>query len=351
MVIKTDTQPFDLSLIIPTYNTCKLVTGCVTSILAHTYGLRCEIIVVDDASSDDTVESLQSKFPQIRVIRNPINLGYGGAANKGLAAANGRYLAVLNSDIEIIDDALVQLAAFLDFHPDAGAVGPKLLNPDGTWQKSVSRHPSVIANFIRLMVPRELLEHEYVLNGVQWTSEILGWNLGRLAKAVDAPTVVECLMGAFFLVRREVYEKTYGFDPEGFYLFAEESDWFLRMQHAGWKVYYLPDADVIHSGSQTVGQIKYRYYIQQYKSFLRFYEKHSSQVTVLTYKMLLSAVFGIRASYCRMAALFSSKNKHELLRNYEMYLTIIKLFFDPKLRAQNVIREMQFRYIPTSRPY
>jgi len=342
-------QP-DVSVVIPTHNTLKLVSACIDSILSTSGDLKMEIIVVDDASIDGTFEYLQTVYPQITIIYNPVSLGYGGAANRGLAVSTGRYIVVSNSDIKLRGNSLKKLVSFASDHPNCGVVAPKLLNCDGSLQKSISRHPSIIANFLRLVVPRRWLDHEYLLKGMQWAAEILGWNLGRLNREVDGPTVVECVMGAFFLLKRETYEETCGFDSEKFYLFAEESDWFLRIQQAGWVVYYLPDAEVVHYGGQTVGQFKHRYYIQQYVSFLRFYEKHAGRATVLTYKALLSALFGIRALYCWFASLFLQKNKLEMLRRYEMYRAIIDLFYNPRLRAQNVIHEMQFRYIPTSKP-
>jgi N-acetylglucosaminyl-diphospho-decaprenol L-rhamnosyltransferase len=342
-------QP-DVSVVIPTHNTLKMVSECIDSILSNSDDLQLEIIVVDDASTDGTFEYLRTAYPNITVIYNPFSLGYGGAANRGMAMSTGRYIVVSNSDIKLQKNSLKKLVCFATDHPYCGVVAPKLLNRDGSLQRSISRHPSVIANFIRLVVPGKWLEHDYSLRSLQWVAKVFGWNLGRLAREIDVPIVVECVMGAFFLVNRDAYADTSGFDSKGFYLFAEESDWFLRIQQAGWAVYYFPGAEVVHYGSQTVGQFKYRYYIQQYVSFLRFYEKHSNTATVLTYKILISMVFAIRALYYWLASLFLQKSKLEMLRRCEMYLAIIKLFHNSRLRARNIIHEMQFRYIPTSKP-
>jgi GT2 family glycosyltransferase len=343
---ETTLKRVDLSLIIPTHNTRDLIIGCVNSILAHSDGLRCEIIVVDDASTDGTFERVRSLFPQIQVIFNPISLGYGGAANRGLLVADGRHMAVLNSDIEVVADALTKLVALLDSHPEVGAVGPKLINPDRTLQKSVSRYPSVIANFARLVVPDTLLTNPTALKWVRRLADHFHLNLGRLAEEPTAPIAVECMMGAFFMMRREVYAAIGGFDAEGFYMFAEEGDWFFRMQQAGWKAYYVPYATVIHYGGQTVSRFQHRYVIQQYMSFLHFYEKHFSTSTVFLYKLLLTPVFVIRAISYWLLALLSKKDRLELLRQFETNVTIVRLFHNPQLRTQNILREMKFRYIP-----
>lgn len=348
MSIENDPQNLDLSLIIPTHNTCELVIGCVNSILANSDQIRCEIIVVDDASTDGTVERLRSLFPQIQVLFNPVSLGYGGAANKGSSMARGRHIAILNSDIEVVADALAVLVAYLDSHPEIGAVGPKLINPDGTLQKSFSRHPSVIANFVRLVIPETWFTHPAIMKLVRQSANLLHLNLGRLAEEPEIPTVVECMMGAFFVMRHEVYATIGGFDAEGFYMFAEEGDLFFRMQKAGWKACYVPQATVVHFGGQTVSRFRHRYMIQQYISFLRFYEKHFDIMTIFLYKALLTPVFLARAIRCWIAAVILKKERMEYLRQFETYVTIVRLFYNPKLRAQNILREMKFCYITLS---
>ncbi|HKZ77573.1 MAG TPA: glycosyltransferase family 2 protein [Pyrinomonadaceae bacterium] len=344
--IESSQRP-DLSLVIPTHNTRQLVAECVASILGHRHGLQCEVIVVDDASTDATSDYLQSRFPQIRVIRNLVSLGYGGAANQGMTLARGRWIAISNSDIEMTGDALTRLVSFLEAHPEAGAVGPKLLNSDGSHQKSVSRHPTVLANAVRLVVPPGILEAAPILWVLRNLAKHLKLNLGRLAQEADSPLVVECVMGAFFVVRRAVIETVGGFDSDRFYMFAEEADWFLRMQRAGWSVYYLPEAQVIHYGSATVNDFRHRYVVQQYKSFLYFYEKHFGRRTVFLYKALLTPIFVAKALWYGSLAFFPVGDRLEMFRRFETYITIIRLLYDRVLQTRNVMRDLRFKYIPT----
>ncbi len=176
----------DLSLVIPTYNTEALTLQCIRSIKAVDGGLQCEVIVVDDASSDGTVDAISREWRDVIVIRNAKNLGYGGAANEGLRRASGRYLAVANSDTELQPDALRVLVDYLESHTSVGVAAPMLVNSDGSLQKSVSRHPTVVANIARLILPEGIFESSMVRFAVRHLSK--WFNFGRIGPAPAAPT-------------------------------------------------------------------------------------------------------------------------------------------------------------------
>jgi len=334
----------DLSIVIVTHNAFHLVTACVTSILEHTHEITYEIIVVDNGSTDGSLERFRQAFPHIRLIANPSNDGYGAGCNLGMAEARGRYIAVLNDDIEVRDESFARLVRFLDLHRDVGVVAPKLLNPDGSLQPSVFRFPSVFANVVRQIVPGRLLQLSYVLALLNWLARRFRWNLGRLDKNIGSKEI-ECPMGAAFVVRRDVVEQVGGFDSDGFFLFCEEADWFIRIHRANWKIWYLADTGLVHHGSQTVSKLRHRYYIQQYKSFLHFYEKNFGSRTVFLYKASLTAVFMMKATFYWISAMMPWGNRLERLRHCETYRTIIKLFYDPVTRSRNIVHEMQFKYI------
>lgn len=338
-------ENFDLSVIVPSYNTCGLTSKCVSSILAHVGGLRCEVIVVDDVSSDGTAEYLISSHPQIHVIRNAANLGYGGSINQGVSSAHGRYIAISNSDVEVLGGALSNLVSFMDAHPEAGAAAPTLLNGDLSLQKSISRHPSVLANLIRLIVPKAILESTVVKTAIRSIASALKLNSGRLAAEPTDPTIVDCVIGAFFIVRQDLLERIGGFDSDRFYLFCEESDLFIRIQETSHQLFYVPSARVIHHGSGTVKLFKHRYLIQQYKSFLLFYEKHAGAGTAITYRVALTPIFALKVLWYALASLVPWGDRLERLRRLETYTTIIRMFYDPAIRKRNVIRELCFRYI------
>jgi GT2 family glycosyltransferase len=338
-------QDLEVSLVIPTYNTCEVVIDCVNSILENIVGLQCEVIVVDDASSDGTYDRLKELFPKIRIIHNSVSLGYGGAANRGMKIARGRYVAVSNSDILLREGAAARLVKFLEMHPGAAAVGPKLLNNDGSLQKSISRYPSIGADLVSLLIPRNLLEFPPVLSILRVITSLIGINLGRLGDEPCHPVEVDCLMGAFFIVRRDVIEQTGGFDAENFYMLKEEADWFKRIRKAGWAVYYIPKAEVIHHGSATVKVFNHRYQIQRYKSLLTYYEKHYGIRTGILYRILLTPIFCSKAVFYWALALLPSKRRSDYLGFWELYITLIRIFYDSRLRNKNVLHDLHFRYL------
>jgi N-acetylglucosaminyl-diphospho-decaprenol L-rhamnosyltransferase len=263
----------DLSIIILTYNTCDLTRDCVAAALADAaYScLEVEIIVVDNASTDGTAAALRAAFPTANVIVNPSNLGFGRGNNVGLAAAAGRYLLLLNSDAFVQLGSLRALVEFMDAHPDAGACGPMLLNSDGTLQPSGRSLPSVWSVFVGMTKFYRLWKRNFYLER--------GRDYRQAARVGE-------ISGAVLLVRREVYERLGGFDPN-FFIYYEDVDWCKRMNVVGYAIYYVPTAQVTHlwqGTSQSVSQLAY----QAGQDSLRYYfAKHHGLLTQRLIQIML----------------------------------------------------------------
>jgi GT2 family glycosyltransferase len=238
----TQPQP-ELSVIVLTHNTCELTLSCVRSVLADCPAA--EIIVVDNASSDGTFEAVQTAFPGVRVILNDANLGFARGNNLGLAAARGPYLLLLNSDTIVQPGALGALVRFIDAHPEAGACGPMLLNEDGSVQPSGRSLPTAW----RLIVD---MTRMYRL----WQSDMFeerGRDYRQVARVGE-------LSGAALMIRREAYERVGGFDP-ALFAYYEDVDLCKRIGDAGYAIYYVPDARIIHlwaRSSRAVPELAYR---------------------------------------------------------------------------------------------
>jgi hypothetical protein len=237
----------DLSAIILSYNTQALTCACVKSVLADASHLShtIEIIVVDNASTDDTAATLRREFPTVHVIVNATNLGFARGNNIGLAAAQGRYLLLLNSDTEVQPGALGALIEFMEAHPEAGACGPQLLNPDGTVQPSGRSLPSVWSVLVGMTKIYWLWKRDFYAEG--------GRNYQQVRQVGE-------VSGAALLVRREVYHRVGGLDPN-FFAYYEDVDWCKRIGEAGFAVYYVPAARIVHhwkSTSQSVSELPYR---------------------------------------------------------------------------------------------
>lgn len=259
----------DLSVIIVSWNVEAVLRACLNSILAgdvmvnqsHADKLSLEIIVVDSASSDNTVEMLQRDYPQVRLLAQTENVGYTRGNNIGLEVAQGRHLLLLNPDTEIIGDALMQMVAYMDDNPDVGIIGPHTLNTDRTTQSSRRRFPTAALAFVEStwlqgFAPKSMLDHFYVTDAPD-----------------DAVLDVDWVQGSALMARREVYEQIGGLDT-GYVMFSEELDWCKRAKLAGWRVVYLGAAQIIHHGGKSTEQVKAQSHIYFQQSKLRYFRKY-----------------------------------------------------------------------------
>lgn len=255
----------DLSILVVNWNVRDLLRRCLQSILANLPACQLEIIVVDNGSTDGSVEMVRTEFPQVHLIANPDNRGFPVANNQGLAVARGRYVLLLNPDTEVVGNALETMVAFADAHPDVGVVGPMLLNPDGTVQSSRRRFPTLLtavfeSTWLQPYAPRRLLARYYVLD-----------------RPDDEVQDVDWVTGAALMARREAIEQVGPLD-EGFFMYSEELDWCRRFREAGWRVVYLPTARVIHYGGKSSEQVLPARHIHFQRSKIRYFRKHHGAI-------------------------------------------------------------------------
>ncbi len=272
------------SVLIVNWNTCGHLSRCLYSLTHYTLRIKPEIIVVDNASADGSAETVGREFPQVRLIANERNLGYAAANNQAAAVAKGRYLLLLNPDTEVTEDAIAKLVAFAEAHPEAGAVAPKLVYPDGRLQPSVRSFPTPTA----LLFAALSLDKPFVIRHPSPFTL-----LGRYRMAwfsYDRVAEVDQPMASAILVRREAWEQIGGMD-ETMPIFFNDVDLCWRLKKSGWRIYFLPDAVVVHHhGASTrllgVGKVWF-----SHQGLLRFYDKHFRPlVPTPLYDLLRSAV-------------------------------------------------------------
>ncbi|MBI4215250.1 MAG: glycosyltransferase family 2 protein [Parcubacteria group bacterium] len=251
----------DLSIIIVSWKVKDLLKKCLNSIFEQTKGLEFEVIVIDNDSRDGTAEMVKRDFPAVNFVESKENLGFAKANNIGILKAKGRYTLLLNPDTEILDGALDKCVQYLDKHPEAGALGCKLLYPDGSLQESCRRFPAFWDQFFVL-----LKLHNFFPN----------WGpIGRYYMKdfkYDRVEEVDQIMGAFMLARREIFERI-GYLDERFFAWFEEVDWCRRVKEAGMKIIFYPDAVVIHHKGQSFNQYFQRQWLFD-KSLLYYFKKH-----------------------------------------------------------------------------
>ncbi len=251
----------EVSVIIVSYKGRAYLGRCLESLVPEVQAVGGEIIVIDNASSDGSPELARS-FPGVRVIENPVNVGFARAVNQGLKLASGRYLLILNPDTEVRPGALPTLVDFMNGHPRVGLAGPKLLNPNGTVQPSRRRFPDL-----------PILFTESTL--VQWRLPRLGIFRRFYCEGLpaDGPHPVDWVTGACMLVRRQAVEEVGPLD-ERFFMYAEELDWCRRLRAGGWEIYYVPGAEVVHQEAASSRQDPVRQRINFYTSRWKYAAKY-----------------------------------------------------------------------------
>jgi N-acetylglucosaminyl-diphospho-decaprenol L-rhamnosyltransferase len=282
----------DLTVVIVSWNVRALLRRCLQSVVTQAQpvpengGVRIgereiEILVVDNASTDGSAEMVRDEFPQVHLIANDENRGFTAANNQGLARARGRYLLLLNPDTEIVGDALTAMIHHAQANPEVGALGPRLLYPDGSLQSSRRRFPTFATALVESTVVQEWWQDNRILRRYYMADT-----------PDDAIQTVDWVVGACLLVRRQVYEQIGGLD-EGYFMYSEELDWCRRIKAAGWQIVYLPTATIIHHEGKSSEQVVPARQIYFQGSKVRYFRKHHGvfQAEVLRWFLLLTYVY------------------------------------------------------------
>ena len=253
-----------LSIIIVNYNVCLFLEQCLLSIQAASENLTTEIIVVDNNSSDGSCEMVKNKFPEVLLVENSINVGFGRANNQGVSVANGEYVLIVNPDTVIAEDALLNVVAFADNKKDVGAVGVKLIDGTGNFLPESKRNIPTLKVAIQ---------------------KIYGNSKNYYASHVEdnKNSKVDILTGAFMLIKRKVYELVGGFD-DTYFMYGEDIDLSYKLIKHGFQNYYIGTTTIIHyKGESTVKDIAYHKHF--YGAMRIFYKKYFK--VILLYNLML----------------------------------------------------------------
>jgi hypothetical protein len=310
----------ELSIIIVNMNTRELVCQCLDSIYANPPKCEFEVIVVDNASVDGSCEAIGSRCPAVRIVRNSWNMGFAVANNRALEVARGAHLLLLNSDTIVLPGSLDALVSAMNRDESVGAVGPKLIFPDGSPQMGYGPMPSLFGCFcsffdLKRWVPRGLLGR---LAGPA-RNGLLGKSAGSYVKwfSGEAPGTAKLqrhlfVFGACMLIRRECFKQVGLFDP-GFFMYVEDADYCKRIYDAGWAVQYLAEATVVHIRGGTGGK-RYRWTSPApYFSAFYFMEKHRGRVTARATKVIALASLALRFIVKAVVAPRTARSAWDLL--------------------------------------
>lgn len=298
----------DVSIIVVAWNVRKLLYDCLKSVYDQTKGIDFEVIYVDNASEDGSVEMVRKEFPEVQIIQNPKNEGFIKANNQAIEIAEGRYVLLLNSDTVILDNAIAKTVRFADQHPEAAVIGCRVLNPDHSLQRNCFMYPSVLNLFLAAMYFYKIFPKSRFFGREHMT----WWNF-------DDVREVQTVCGSFSLVRKEAINQVGPMDGT-YFVYGDDPDWCYRFKKNGWKIMFTPGAQIIHYGGQTTKQLPREFKLQLYGSTLTFMKLHRSKLSFLIVRFLIALFLFVRVPYWLVTGLLGKRQGRQSITTAKTYL-------------------------------
>lgn len=264
-----------ISVGIVNYNTREHLRACLASVVRE---LPNDVVVVDNASVDGSGAMVRAEYPDVRIIENPTNVGYGAAANQAVANSEAPYLLLLNSDARLAPGTLPALRGYLDAHPRAALLGPRLVNPDGTLQPSCYPFPTPLHRFLEESGGWRLVGHLPLLGAAYERT----WQHDRCR-------VVPWVLGAALAIRRSAFDGVGGFD-EAYFLYFEEVDLAYRLGQVGWETHFAPVATIVHVGGASTARNRQAATRQLFASAAHFYRRHYSAARLRQLRLVVASI-------------------------------------------------------------
>lgn len=253
----------EISVIIANWNGKKYLEECLTSVfLALIESVEGEVIVVDNGSTDGSVNMIRAKFPSVRLFENNRNLGFAKAINIGIRESKGKYITIINSDVKVKEKSFVRMIEFLEFHPKIGLVGPKIVDSNGRVQRSCMGSPGLWNIFCRALALDKMFPKSEIFGGQLMTY----WEHDR-ERAVDI------INGCFWMAKREAIDRV-GLLDERFFIYGEDMDWCKRFWDTGLEVVFFPEAEALHYGGASSSKAPIKFYLEMQKANLQYWRKH-----------------------------------------------------------------------------
>lgn len=299
-----------LSVVIICWNDLRVLRECLHSIYQGTHSTDFEVLVSDNGSTDGSVEFIRQKYPEVRVLENRANLGFAKGNNVGIRASNADYVLILNPDTIIHDGALDRLVQFAEKHPEAGAFGCRVLNPDGTYQTSARLFPTVRRYWVSALGLKKLAN----VSSLFLFEEYPRW-FGETERPIDWQS------GCCVMFRGDLLRSLGGFDEQFFYHF-EEVDLCRRVWAAGHPILFTPEAVITHLGGQSVGRFPVRFEIEKHRNRYRYFYKHFGPQAARQCRRLSIARIRVRQLGYMLISLW--KPTDLIHRRLEMYREVVR---------------------------
>jgi GT2 family glycosyltransferase len=283
----------DMSIVLVCWNNKDYLKPCLESLYESGLKSSFEVVVTDNGSTDGSQAILADYFPDVKIIQNDQNVGLGKASNQGIEVTTGRYVLLLNNDTLVNANALDSLVDFLDEHPEAGAVGGKLLNPDGSFQSGYAEFSTLMEEFLITTHIGELLWDGFPSHGNADQVREVGW-----------------LSSACLLLRRSALDEI-GLLDESYFIYGDESDLQYRLHQSNWKVYYLPISEIIHFGGRSMDRWSRRKMV--YRGKMLFYKKNYGAMSTFGLRMLFGVFSAFKNLYWLLAYALPAKRERAKL--------------------------------------
>ena len=252
----------DISVVIVGWNARHYLELCLDSLVKAPPRRTMEVLVVDNASTDDSVEMIETKFPWVKLIKSSENLGFSKGNNVAIRQCRGRYIALVNPDVIVFPGCLDALADFLDENPKVGDVGPRVLNPDMSMQSTCRRFPTLWNNFCSATGLATRFKNSRFFAGEH-----------MFYFPHDKTLTVDVIVGCFSMIRRETFDDV-GLLDENLFMYGDDVDWCRRAWNAGWQVVFYPGGQAIHDRGKITAPYPVRFAVAQQRSVLYYWTKH-----------------------------------------------------------------------------
>ncbi|MDA8174672.1 MAG: glycosyltransferase family 2 protein [Nitrospiraceae bacterium] len=285
--MQIDNQPVDISFIVVSWNAKEYLYKCLASIEKEAAGHRSEVIVVDNASSDGSQAMVRERFPQVKLIISRENLGFAKANNIGIRQSRGKYLALINSDVEVLPGCIGLMTGYMEEHGKTGILGPQILDTHKNVQRSCMGFPTLWNSFCRALALDTIFPKSRLFGGFELTY----W-------PHNSTREVDIINGCFWLVRRSALQQV-GVLDERFFIYGEDKDWCRRFWAQGWKIVYLHRACAIHYGGASSSNAPVKFFIEMNRANLKYWGKHhgrSAQACLIVMTVVQSVIRCLLAS-------------------------------------------------------
>jgi GT2 family glycosyltransferase len=291
------TASVDISVVIVGWNAKHYLHLCLESLAKAPPSRSMEVFVVDNASTDDSVEMIEAKYPWVKLIKSPENLGFSKGNNVAIRQCRGRYIALVNPDVIVFPGCLDSLADFLDENPRVGNVGPRVFNPDMSMQSTCRRFPTLWNNFCSATRLESLFKGKRFFAGEH-----------MFHFPHDRTLAVDVIVGCFSMIRRETFDEV-GLLDEDLFMYGDDVDWCRRARNARWEVMFYPGGQAIHDRGKTTAPYPVRFAVAQQRSVLQYWKKHHGFFGVLGIKSIMVVHHLMRYTIAALISLTHSQER------------------------------------------